>query len=106
MNTHAVPALPQAHSVGTHQSGRLYLEVARRNAARPVSSAVVASSASPFGVLLAATIRAGGGFSSPALSPQPQRRGSGMKALQLLPVGCPQPQLGGASFVASRPFGG
>ena len=85
MNTHAVPALPQAHFPGTHQRVRLCLEVARKNTAQPRSRAVAVSSTSSCGVLLAAPYSVGRRFLV-AVRPQPQRRGSGMKALQLLPV--------------------
>ena len=55
MNTHAVSALPPVHPDGTHQSGRLFLEVARRNAAHPVLSAVADGGASSCGVPSPAT---------------------------------------------------
>ena len=54
MNTHAVLEPPRFITTGTHQRGRLCLEVARKNTAQPRSRAVAAGSTSSCGVLLAA----------------------------------------------------
>ena len=104
MNTHAVPAPPERPH-GTHQSGRLCLEVARKNTAHPGSRAVVASGPLRFGVLLAAPYSCRMRVQLPRSFAPTAAPGFRHEGAALLPVGCPQPQLGGASFVASRPFG-